>query len=207
MLSGHGPVSLGARAPTTFATGRRARRWNPGGPSRKDLTTIARIDRSKRSLGTALRRTRPSRAAALLVERGLVRGRVLDYGSGLGYDAEHFGWDAYDPYYRPRAPTGPYDTVLCTLVLNVLSRRNRAAVIDRIRALLADDGRAYLAVARNLPPGGKLGVRHCPMSRVVLALPLIFEDADLAVYEMTPSAVVEDHTRDHASRRDRRRDA
>ena len=135
-----------------------------------------------------------------------MRGRVLDYGCGFGCDADTFGWDSYDPFYRPREPTGPYDTILCTLVLNVLSRRVRARVLDRIRALLADDGRAYLAVARNVPLGGKLGVRHCVQSHVVLDLPLVHDDADVAVYAMTTSAVVEDRTRDHASRRDHRRD-
>jgi hypothetical protein len=59
---------------------------------------VARIDRLKRSLGTARRRTEPSRAAELLVARGLVVGLVLDYGCGYGFDADHFGWDAYDPY-------------------------------------------------------------------------------------------------------------
>jgi SAM-dependent methyltransferase len=169
--------------------------------------TIARIDRSKRSLGTALKRRAPSRAAALLVGRGLVLGRVLDYGCGHGFDAGHFGWDGYDPYYRPTEPAGPYDTVVCTLVLNTLSRRNRARVLDCIRALLADDGRAYLAVARNIPPEGKLGVNHCPQSYVVLTLPVVFEDANLAIYAMAKSVSAEDRTRDHASRRDRRRDA
>jgi hypothetical protein len=31
--------------------------------------------------------------------QGLVRGRVLDCGCGHGFDADHFGWDAYDPFY------------------------------------------------------------------------------------------------------------
>lgn len=140
------------------------------------------------------------------MERGLVRGRVLDFGCGFGFDADHFGWEGYDPYYRPQEPTGPYDTILCTLVLNVLSRRNRAAAIERVGALLAPDGRAYLAVARNVPVTGKLGVGHCPQSYVVLTLPVVIEDDDLAVYEMAAGADVEDRTRDHASRRDRRRD-
>jgi ATP adenylyltransferase len=135
---------------------------------------VARIDRAKRSLGTALKRTKPSRAASILVGRDLVRGRVLDYGCGHGFDADHFGWDGYDPYYRPIEPVGPYDTILCTLVLNTLGRRNRAAAIERIRGLVAPDGRAYLAVARNLPLEGKLGVNHCPQSYVRLTLPVVF---------------------------------
>ena len=56
---------------------------------------MARMDRSKRAVGTAVRRTKPSRAAAYLAEHDLARGRVLDYGCGFGFDADHFGWDGY----------------------------------------------------------------------------------------------------------------
>jgi len=97
---------------------------------------MARIDRGKRGLAGAIKRRTPSRAATILVERGLVIGRALDYGCGYGLDAATFGWDAYDPYYRPAEPAGPYDTIVCTLVLNALSRSNRAKVLARIHALL-----------------------------------------------------------------------
>ena len=103
---------------------------------------MARIDRGKHALGGAIKRTRPSHAANVLVDRGLVRGRTLDYGWGYGLDAATFGWVAYDPYYRPIDPVGPYDTIVCILVLNALSRANRARVIERVRGLLAADGRA-----------------------------------------------------------------
>jgi hypothetical protein len=90
--------------------------------------TMTRIDRSKRALGTALNRDKPSQAAEVLVARGLVKGRVLDYGCGFGFDANQFGWESYDPYYQPREPEGQFDTIVCTLVLNALSRNNRARV-------------------------------------------------------------------------------
>jgi SAM-dependent methyltransferase len=165
---------------------------------------VARIDRLKRSVGTATRRTAPSRAAQLLVSRGLIRGRVLDYGCGFGLDADTFGWEAYDPYYRPREPVGSYDTIVCTLVLNVPSRNNRAKVLRRIQALLAPDGRAYLGVARNLPETGKLGVRHCIQSYVVLSVPVVYQDLELAIYELRKDDTVVDRTRDFLGRRDAR---
>ena len=49
-----------------------------------------------------------------------------------------------------------FDTIVCTLVLDVLSRNNRARVLRHMQMLLAADGRAYLAVARNVPPTGRL---------------------------------------------------
>jgi len=104
---------------------------------------MARIDRLKRSVGTAVRRRKPSRAAQWLAAAGVVHGRVLDYGCGFGLDAETYGWDAFDPLYRPREPTGAYDTIVCTLVLNVLSRTNRTRVIQRIQVLLEVKSMSY----------------------------------------------------------------
>ena len=122
-----------------------------------------------------------SRAAVHLVERELLTGRVLDYGCGFGFDADHFGWDGYDLFYRPENPVGPYDTILCNLVLNALSRNRRAEVLENILRLLAENGRAYLTVARNLPPTGKLGVHHSVQSYVVLTLPSIFVDESIEI--------------------------
>ena len=90
---------------------------------------MARIDRSKRAMGTAVKRDKPSQAAQILVGHGLVRGRVLDFGCGFGFDADRFGWESYDPFYRPKEPEGVYDTIICTLVLNALSRNNRCELL------------------------------------------------------------------------------
>ena len=166
---------------------------------------MARIDRGKRALGGAIKRTQPSHAAAVLVERGQVRRRALDYGCGYGLDAATFGWEAYDPYYRPIEPAEPYDTIVCILVLNALSRANRTRVVERIRALLAADGRAYLAVARDLPITGKLGMHHSLQNYVVLTLPVVFEDERIAIYALERHVVFADKTRDYLSGRDRRR--
>jgi hypothetical protein len=165
---------------------------------------MARIDKGKRALGGAIKRTEPSRAATILVERNLIEGRTLDYGCGHGFDAATFGWEAYDPYYRPAEPAGPYDTIVCTLVLNALSRANRARVLARIQALLDDSGQAYLGVARDLPRSGKLGMHHSLQNYVVLTLPSIYADERLEIYLLTKTATFEDKTRDYMSRRDRR---
>src|SRR5262245_53096860 len=167
---------------------------------------VARIDRGKRALGTAVKRDRPSQAAEVLIGRGLVRGRVLDFGCGFGFDADHFGWDGYDPFYRPKEPEGEYDTVLCTLLLNALSRNNRAKVLNRIRGLLAANGIVYLGVARNVPVTGKMGVHHSLQNYVVLTLPVVFEDDKLAIYAFRKRDEPDDRTRDYVSQRDRRRD-
>lgn len=168
---------------------------------------MPRIDRSKRALGTAVRRDKPSRAAELITGMGLVRGRVLDYGCGFGYDADHYGWDSYDPYYRPAQPAGPYDTIVCTLVLNALSRNNRAKALQRIGELLRDGGHAYLAVSRNIPLTGKMGVNHSLQNYVVLTLPSVYADDRLEIYDLVKNSEFEDRTKDYASRRDARKDS
>jgi hypothetical protein len=148
----------------------------------------------------------PSRAGTIIVQQKRALGRVLDYGCGYGLDAKTYGWDAYDPYYHAIEPKPPYDTVVCISVLNALSRNNRTKVLARMRDLLADDGKAYLAVARELPRTGKLGVHHSLQNYVVLSLPSIHRDERVEIYQMTKSAPVEDTTKDFISRRDRRRD-
>ena len=51
-----------------------------------------------KELGGAIRRETVSRTARFLEDRRLLRGRVLDYGCGFGFDADHFGWEAFDPH-------------------------------------------------------------------------------------------------------------
>lgn len=142
----------------------------------------------------------------LLVSRGLVSGRVLDFGCGFGFDADHFGWDGYDPYYRFWKPEGPYDTIVCLYVLNALSRNNRVKLIGQLRELLAESGRAYLAVTRDLPLTGKLGIHHSLQNYVVLTLPSVYADSKMEIYEMRKNSEFRDLTKDFVSRRDRRRD-
>jgi hypothetical protein len=167
---------------------------------------MARIDRSKRVLGGAIKRTKPSRAAHILTELKLAEGRVLDYGCGHGIDADTYGWEAFDPYYRPVKPTASYDTIVCISVLNALSRNNRLKVTTRIQELLSDQGRAYLAVPRDLPLTGKLGMNHSLQNYVVLTLPSIYRDKQLEIYELTKGSGFDDKTIDFLSRRDRQKD-
>jgi hypothetical protein len=83
-----------------------------------------------KELGGAPSRRALSKTARVLIDAKLIRGRVLDYGCGLGFDADDQGWDAYDPYYRPDPkPAGPYDTVVVNHVANVLTRDSRAALL------------------------------------------------------------------------------
>ncbi|MBY0551024.1 MAG: class I SAM-dependent methyltransferase [Candidatus Obscuribacterales bacterium] len=167
---------------------------------------MARIDRLKRALGGAIKRTSPSLAALKLLEAKLIRGRVLDYGCGFGFDADHFNWVGYDPYYRNVPLEGTFDTIVCNYVLNALSRNNRLKVMKRIQGLLEENGTAYLSVPRDIPIEGKLGMNHSFQNYVVFDLPSVSQDEKVQIYVLRKSDDWEDKTRDFISQRDRRRD-
>ncbi|MCB8932532.1 MAG: class I SAM-dependent methyltransferase [Fimbriimonadaceae bacterium] len=153
-----------------------------------------------KELGGAARRSDLSKTARVLLEQGFVRGRVLDYGCGHGFDADAHGWGAFDPYYRPTPPTGPYDTIVVNHVANVLTRFARQKLFADVDALLADGGVAYLSVARNIPLGGKMGARRRIQNHVVLTLTSVFCDQEEEIYAMPKGVVFQDLTREFEER-------
>jgi diadenosine tetraphosphate (Ap4A) HIT family hydrolase len=115
---------------------------------------------------TAKERDRPSFPTRKLLEMGRIRGRVLDYGCGHGADVRFLsqrGFDAvgYDPHYAPDLPSGPFDTVLCHYVLNVLFPEEQTDVLMNVSELTAEEGSAYFAVRRDLRrPGFRMHRKH-----------------------------------------------
>ncbi len=149
-----------------------------------------------KELGGAIRRETVSKTARFLAERGLLRGRVLDYGCGFGFDADHFGWEAYDPHYRQGLPEGRFDTIVCNHVANMLTRASRRALFRALRGLLAPHGKAYLSVSRKIPQGGKVALRKRIQNYVVLTLPSLFRDGELEIYRLEADSAFEDLTRE-----------
>lgn len=147
-----------------------------------------------KELGGAVRRGTVSITAKLLVDRGLVRGRVLDYGCGFGFDADHFGWEAFDPYYRQTLPAGEFDTIICNHVAKMLTRESRTLLYEKLRQCVAPTGMVYLSVSRKIPKIGKAGIRQRIQNYVVLTLPSIYVDTELEIYSMNKSDMFEDVT-------------
>lgn len=98
---------------------------------------------------TAISRTKPSRPTKLLFAAGLLRGRVLDYGCGKGFDVIYYDLEGYDPHYRPHLPEGKFDTIICNYVLNVVTEVEGEKIIEHIKSLLTSDGKAYITVRRD----------------------------------------------------------
>ena len=95
----------------------------------------------------------------MLLEKGLLRGKILDFGCGLGKDVELLkekGFDivGYDPHYFPQLPTGKFDTILCFYVLNVLLPLEQAEVLMDVSYYLKETGTAFFSVRRDIAKDG-----------------------------------------------------
>ena len=108
---------------------------------------------------TAIRQTTLSAPTRYLLQHGMLKGRILDFGCGFGFDADELkrqGYDiaGYDYYYRPKYPEGKFDTILCNYVLNVLEQYAQAEVMMNVTNLLHPYGTAFFAVQRDLKEEG-----------------------------------------------------
>lgn len=105
------------------------------------------------SYKTAIARKAMSAPMRKLFTEGLIKGRVLDYGCGRGYDVDKLhsvhGMDAYgyDPHYAPNLPTGLFDTVTCIYVLNTIPYPlERCEIVHAAMNCLKVGGVLYVAV-------------------------------------------------------------
>ena len=108
---------------------------------------------------TAIHRKDISAPTRFLLKHELLKGRILDFGCGYGFDTntlkqQGFDITGYDSYYRPERPDGKFDTIICNYVLNVLEPYEQADVLMDISNLLSPNGCAYFAVRRDLKEEG-----------------------------------------------------
>lgn len=166
-----------------------------------------RIDRGKVARGGAPVRNFPSRGATYLVDNHLIppgrpkvtnEERTLDYGCGHGLDAETYGWESYDPYYNPVKLKGGFDTIVCTNVLNTVSKLFRIEIVESMRGLLKETGIAYIIVPRNIPIKGRYsGFHRRPQYHVVLSLDSIYKDDLFEIYLFKKDSIYVDKTLDN----------
>ena len=117
------------------------------------------IERVNHPYLTAIKRTDLSVPVRYLLQHSLLKGRILDFGCGFGYDTDELkrrGYDiiGYDYYYRTEYPDGKFDTIFCVYVLNVLEPYAQAEVMMNVSNLLSPKGTAYFAVRRDIKEEG-----------------------------------------------------
>jgi hypothetical protein len=136
---------------------------------------------------TASPRTGPSVPARYLKEKGLLVGRLLDYGCGRGQDVKEYHMCGYDPHWSPDPKVlvrGRYHTITCSYVLNVVHEDMQPLVIKDIINLLAPGGKAYFTVRRDIKE--RRMTRPTTLQRpVYLALPTLVDDTKFCIYEKT----------------------
>ena len=71
---------------------------------------------------TAKERTSVSFPTRWLKQHNLLKGDILDFGCGFGFDTdelqkEGYSIVGYDNFYRPEYPTKRFDTIICNYVL------------------------------------------------------------------------------------------
>jgi len=101
-----------------------------------------------------------------LARREYLKGRILIYGTKDKNDGWFWCSDTFDPLHWPKMPSGEFDTIICTFVLNMLTPKQRRFVIRDILSRLTVEGRVYFTVT----PGSML-----PFKRVV-------SDKDYVIY-------------------------
>ena len=138
---------------------------------------------------TAIARKTVSVPMRGLFDKGRITGRALDYGSGRGFDAAHFGMECYDPHYSPLMPDGLFETVTCNYVLNVIeSAEERLRVMRAIQNALAPNGTAYITVRNDkkaLIGKTRTGTWQ---GLIVLDLPVVQRGSGYVTYELSPFA-------------------
>ena len=141
---------------------------------------------------TAKERTTISFPTRWLKQSDLLKGDILDFGCGFGFDTdelqkEGFNIVGYDNYYRPEYPTKRFDTIICNYVLNVLEPKEQAEVLMEVSELLKPTGTAYFTVRRDLKHEGfrthyvhKQPTYQC---NVVLPYKSVFLNENCEIYE------------------------
>ena len=141
---------------------------------------------------TAIERTSLSFPARILLNQKKIKGKVLDFGCGIGKDVallknKGFNIDGYDPFYFPKFPTQKYDTILCFYVLNVLLAEEQAEVLMNVSKLLKPNGKAYFAVRRDIQYEGfrihKLHKKETYQCLIKLPYISIFQNENCEIYK------------------------
>ncbi|MBE9223438.1 HIT domain-containing protein [Cyanobacterium stanieri LEGE 03274] len=152
-------------------------------------------EENKYSHLTAIDRKYLSFPARYLLNNQLLKGKILDFGCGLGNDVKKLGEKGlniigYDPHYFPEYPQEKFDTIICFYVLNVVFSEEQEEVIMAIAHMLKPSGKAYFAVRRDLKKEGYrthyVHKKQTYQRLVKLPFLSLYQDEFCEIYEYIP---------------------
>lgn len=135
---------------------------------------------------TAITRKTLTAPTKYLFNKNLLIGNILDYGCGKSIDSEILeNCDKFDPYYYndKKVFNRLYNTIICNYVLNVVHKDLEQSIIQKIKSLLKQNGKAYISVRRDVKIDGftKKGTYQ---RNVILNYPIIKENKSFCIYEL-----------------------
>ena len=123
----------------------------------------------------------------------LLKGEILDFGCGHGFDVEflkklNFQIIGFDPYYfNELDESKKYDTITCLYVLNVVETLEQSKILMKISSLLKNGGVAYFAVRRDIKYEGfrnhYLHKKPTYQTKVILPFESIFKNESCEIYK------------------------
>lgn len=154
------------------------------GKRKRNITQKQILAAQEAAHRTARGRIEPSAPMHFLYEKGLLKGRMLDYGAGRGTDADIYGMEKFDPKFFPKCPRGKYDTITSVYVLNVVPKELEGSILSDIWDFLKARGTAYIAVRRDIKKEGFTS-KGTYQRTAYLDLPLLYEKKrNYAIYVM-----------------------
>ena len=119
---------------------------------------------------TAIHRKKISAPANYLISKELLNGKVLDFGCGHGdlrfansKFIELWEWDKFNQplvikngkeLNNSALPINYFDNIYCGYVLNVLPKKERNKVLNRLKSLLSNNGTIFISVRRDISKAG-----------------------------------------------------
>jgi len=143
---------------------------------------------------TAITRKELSAPSRYLKEKGLLVGKLLDYGCGKGKDADILGATKYDPYFFPsvegiysNGEIIKFDTVYCNFVFNVVEdEMERLRVCSHLCNHLKSEGTCYITVRRDKKKLKGKTSKGTWQGYIEFDLPVVYEKkGNFIIYKLT----------------------
>ena len=143
---------------------------------------------------TAISRKELSAPSRYLKEKGLLVGKLLDYGCGKGKDADILGATKYDPHFFPdmdalysNLDTIQFDTIYCNFVFNVVEdAAERIVVLKNLCNHLKSGGTCYITVRRDKKKLKGKTSKGTWQGYIEFDLPVVYEKkGNFIIYKLT----------------------